>query len=162
MKVTEIKRLPDGREESFTCDALYLTEALAVLRFQVPPNSNYIIHDTTIPPGSTTLAIFWQGTNCLVYKMIDSKGTLLGYRFDVCKDVDITTETVKWTDLVLDAWLGPSNQLVFLDEEEVAELTDKGIISQEDLETIASAKKFLSENYLQVIAKAEELLRTLA
>lgn len=159
MRITEIKRWLDGREEAFVCDALYVAEAVAVLRFQVPPDSNYTVHDTVIPPGATTFAVFWAGANYLVYRMMDAGGDLIGHRFDVCKALDITKDAVKWTDLVLDAWVDSSNHLTFLDEEEVVELQEKGLISQEDVETITNTKEFLSKNYLQVIAKTEEVLK---
>ncbi len=161
MRITEIKRWLDGREEAFICDALYVAEAVAVLRFQVAPDSSYTVHDTVIPSGATTFAVFWEGANYLTYRIMDADGHLIGYRFDVCKEVYITEEAVKWTDLVLDVWVDSSNHLTFMDEEEVIELQDKGLISQEDGETIANTKEFLSENYLQVIAKAEELLSAL-
>ena len=163
MKVTEIKRWLDGRQERFVCEALRITDQVAVLRFLVPPESNYVVHDAAISPGSATLAVFWEGANYLVYKMIDSSGALIGYRFDVCKDVDITLDKVKWTDLVLDAWVATTSSIVFLDEDEVVELRVSGLISDKDYKIIEKTKEFLFNNYLQVIADTEkELKRTCA
>ncbi|MSQ14572.1 MAG: DUF402 domain-containing protein [Dehalococcoidia bacterium] len=160
MEVIEIKRRLDGREERFPCLALGLTDRVAVLRFNIPPEANFVVQKTVIPSGSTTIAVFWQGANYLVYKMMDARGALLGYRLDVCKDVDITTNTVNWTDLVLDAWVAASDAILFLDEDEVDELTAGGLILGEDRRIIEMTKEFLLSNYLQVISDAEKEIKS--
>ncbi|MBM2826794.1 MAG: hypothetical protein HW403_858 [Dehalococcoidia bacterium] len=159
MKITEIKRHLDGREESFICDALLITDDVAILRFELPPGSHYQV-DATVPlAGRVTEAVFWRDRAYLLYKMLDDGGGLIGYRFDVCRDVAIEGNTVAWTDLVLDAWVDSDGILQFLDEGEVSVLVKQAVISEADLRIIAEAKEEIAAQFQQIIREAEAVIQ---
>ena len=144
MQIRENKHRLNGHRQTFFCDLLYRDGEAMVLRFQT----------TTGPYAAvthTTEGYFWQGRNYLVYKMFNQSGELVGNRFDVCRDVRFGADSVDWTDLILDFFVTPQGELRVLDETEVEEAVQNGVLSPEDQEIIASTHRFLERGYGEVI-----------
>lgn len=159
MQAREIKRHLDGRKEEFLCEAIYLNQRMAILRFETPPGHRYRV-DASIPlSAQVTQGVFWKNRNYLLYKMFNADGSLLGYRFDICCDVNIGPDFVEWTDLVLDFWVDAQGEARLLDEEEVAQYQARGLLGPKELEILRKTKTLLISNYPAIIQEAESLLK---
>ncbi|MBI4499058.1 MAG: DUF402 domain-containing protein [Chloroflexi bacterium] len=156
MQVREIKQHLNGTRQVFFCEALHLDPQVAVLRFVV--NADYATDPSVARPHRSTLGYFWAGRNYLLYQMFGDNQTLLGYRFDVCTDVQITEDTVRWTDLLLDFWVDPDlSQGQFLDEDELADALQHGLLTPEQQAAVAQAREQLATGFRDIIREAQDL-----
>lgn len=161
MQVREIKEHLNGTRQVFFCEALHLTSDLAVLRFLA--TADYSTDPSTERPHRSTDGYFWAGRNYLMYQMFGDNDALLGYRFDVCDDVHIEGDTVRWTDLLLDFWVDPDlSQSQFEDEDELADALRRGLLTPEQQAAVARARQQLETGFRDIIAEGEELRARLA
>ena len=66
----EIKRHKNKPEQQFHCELLHRETGYAVLRYVARKPG--LIADIIIPPGSTTIAHYWQKRPYVVWRMFDS------------------------------------------------------------------------------------------
>lgn len=154
MKITEIKRHLDGREERFQCDVLTLRADRAVVRFEFHQDDPRRDGPFYLPAGTiVTHAYFWEDRHYLVYKLMGSDGTLYGHRFDVCEHVHISRarKEVRWTDLMLDLWIDAKGAIYPLDEDEVERAHARGWLTQRQLEIIEETKAHVLEGYRRIL-----------
>lgn len=150
MRFREVKRKPNGSLHAFDCDLVYRTDDALIVRY----------HATEEPFKSIAAmseGYYWRGRNYLMYKMFNEDGDLIGYRFDVCRDVRIAENQVEWTDLYLDARVSPAGDVRIEDEDEVAEASARGELSAEDQRIIRVTRKLLETDYQNIIQEASEL-----
>jgi hypothetical protein len=157
VQVQEVKQRLDGSRQVFYCDALLITDSVAVLKFTA--TADYTTDPSTDLPHRYTEAFFWAGRPYLLYRMYGDDNRLIGYRFDVCTDVEIRPNMVRYTDLLLDFWVSPDLETTrFMDEDEVAAAAGRGLLSADHLAIIEQARNELSANYRDVLAEARTLM----
>ncbi|MCX6023193.1 MAG: DUF402 domain-containing protein [Chloroflexi bacterium] len=156
MQIQEIKQRLDGSRQVFYCDVVWLGGDAAVLKFVA--TMDYSTNPSADLPHKFTEGYFWQGRPYLMYKMFGDVDQLIGYRFDVCTDVRITSDAVRWTDLLLDFWVDPElTSSRFMDEDELATATARGLLTPEHLAVVDEAREALAGSYRTIIADAEAL-----
>ena len=88
--------------------------------------------------------------------MYDDKGNLIEWYFDISKKTGLENGIPYEDDLYLDMIITPNGKKIVLDEEELLEAKDNGIITQEDVE---NAYKTLSELDSKYVQNLDELIR---
>lgn len=152
MRITEIKRHLDGREERYVCDLIDFVPGRAVVRFVWERDEPLRDGPIDLPAGeSVTHAYFWKGRHYLVYTLMSSEGEVYGHRFDICDDVHISLAGIRWTDLLLDLWVDPAGEIHVLDEHEVDQARAAGLLTERRLTIIAEAKAHLLAHYRRVL-----------
>lgn len=156
MQIVEVKRHLDGHEERFVCDVLELVEGeRAVVRWRSSLERPLEDGPLRIPPGPLlTLGYFWADRTYLVYKMLrpGPSEMLYGHRFDICTDVSITPEEIRYLDLLVDVWVDPQGNFFVLDEEELQEARARGLLTPEQLRIIETALAELRAHYREILA----------
>lgn len=76
---------------------------------------------------------FPRGEHFVVTTMFDAQGQVVQWYIDICKTIGMTDQQVPWfDDLYLDIVKLPSGELMLLDEDELEEALDDGMITQKD------------------------------
>ena len=76
---------------------------------------------------------FPQGEHFVVTTMFDPKGQVVQWYIDICKAQGLTDQQVPWfDDLYLDIVKLPTGEVLLLDEDELEEALDGGLITQKD------------------------------
>jgi hypothetical protein len=134
----ETKRHINKPTQTYTCELFCQGSDWVVLRYV--SEAEWYIGNTHLPVGTSTLACYEQGADCVLWRMIDPKGHLIGHLFHICADIDIQPSAVDYLDLLLDVWVDAQDALVILDEDELADCVyhDKLTESQaHEIETFA-------------------------
>lgn len=150
MQVKEIKRHLNGAQQVFYCDLVYLGQEAAIIRYTATEDPYKAV-------AAVSEGYYWQGKNYLMYKLFDEFGGLVGYRFDVCRDVRIESGQVEWTDLYLDAFVSPGGDIRVDDEAEVAEAVARGELTAADQAIIQRTRALLETEYRRIIEEAARL-----
>jgi hypothetical protein len=154
--IRETKTTLGGRRQSFDCGLLALSPRLAVVRFQhtqTRTTSGFVI-----PAGSVTFGFFWSGRHYNLYRFTSPGGAVIAYRFDVVDNVRINRGEVRYTDLLLDAWLPPGGRLRIEDEDEVDAALAAGLLSPRRQAIIARTRRLLERGHPRIVAEAEREL----
>jgi hypothetical protein len=159
-EVLEVKRFPQGRQETYRCQALAMGPRLAVLLF--PHLSERRAGGFVFPVGGRTYGFFWARRHYLLYALYGPDGGLIAHRFDVVDEVRLRPGRVEYLDLALDVWVDPAGRAWTEDEDEVAELASQGLLSAQRLALIERTKRLLLSRHLRIVAEAQQELRRLA
>jgi protein associated with RNAse G/E len=141
----EIKHHLDGRRDEWPCEALSVTETLAVVRFVLPEP----IRD--VPAGAVTVGFFWRDRS---YNLYVFRSPNLGYRFDVVTDVRIRPDRVQYLDLLLDVRVLPDGTVRVEDQGEVEEAASRGLLSPEQGSIIERTRDHLLERHAEIVEEA--------
>lgn len=159
-RIVEVKRRLDGSEERFDCELVHRTPWLVAVLFQMRPPRYRSELDS--------YGLFWRRRpyNCY-YAVRSGHSEAVFTRFDVVRDVDVTEASgaasleVRYTDLLLDLWVG-SDGARWEDEDEVAAAVRDGLLSEADRARIERARAVLDGGgHLRVAAEVRRLLRSL-
>jgi hypothetical protein len=150
----EIKRHKNKPDQQFACELLHREQGYAVLRYQ--SDEPGLISDIPIPPGSTTIAHYWQDRFYVAWRMFDQKGCLLGTLFHVCSNVELGQDRVSYDDLLLDIWINPGGTMRVLDEDEVRQTFSNGQLSEAELTIIDNAHWHIRTHYTSIIDELAE------
>jgi hypothetical protein len=145
----EIKRHKNKPEQQFACELLHREPGYAVLCYS--SNEPGLIADIRIAPQATTIAHYWQNRSYVVWRMFDCSGCLIGTLFHICSDVCIHARHLSYDDLLLDIWIAPDNSLRILDEGELQECIDKGLINNAELRSIRQAQQNILSRHPKII-----------
>lgn len=154
MKITEMKHHVDGRVSTFDCEAISLNNDSVVVNFVWLRDEPLQDGPLFFPSGEIhTRGYFWSDRNYLIYTITMPDGELLGHRIDICENVEIDVERgiVSYDDLVLDFWIDLDDAIHVLDQDELDELRDRGLLKAQQLERIERTKDHLIDNYLEII-----------
>jgi len=146
----EIKRHKNKPEQHFNCELLHREFGYAVLRYS--SNKPGLIADIRIPPGSTTIAHYWQLRPYVAWRMFDSNACLLGTLFHICSNVRIHDDRLSYDDLLLDIWIAPNNKVRVLDLDELKLCIDKGLINDAELRNIREAQQGILLHHPEIIS----------
>ena len=167
MSIVEVKRHLDGREERFVCDVLELVPGeRAVVLWRTELSEPLRDGPLYIPPGPLiTKGYFWADRSYLVYEMrrggpdpdLDpdngAGGPLWGHRFDVCTDVSITPQEIRYLDLIVDVWVDARGRFFVLDEDELRRAKARGLLRPEQERVVRETLAFLRERHRDVLAE---------
>jgi hypothetical protein len=159
-EVLEVKRFPEGRQETYRCQALEVSPRLTVVLFLHP--SERRAGGFLFPAGSRTYGFFWARRHYSLYGLHRPDGGLIAHRFDVVDEVRLRPGRVEYLDLALDIWVDPSGRAWTEDEDEVAELASQGLLSSQRLALIDRTKRLLLAHHRRITTEAHEELRRLA
>lgn len=151
--IQETKVTLDGLQQTFECGVIALSPRLVIVRFEHPASRR--AGEFLIPAGSITYGFFWPGRHYNLYRFTASDGSVIVYRFDVVDGVRITPGRVRYTDLLLDAWLTVTGDIRFEDEEEVAAAEAAGILSPRRRAIIARTRRLLARAHARIVTEAE-------
>ncbi len=161
-RIVEVKRRLDGSEERFDCELVHRTPWLVAVLFQMRPPRYRSEVDS--------YGLFWRRRpyNCY-YAVRPGDAEAVFTRFDVVRGVDVSevregsgaAAEVRYTDLLLDLWVGPDGAR-WEDEDEVAAAVRGGLLSDADRARIERARAVLDGGgHLRVAAEVRRLLRSL-
>jgi hypothetical protein len=145
----EIKRHKNKPEQRFNCELLHRESGYAVLRYVA--DAPGLIADIHIPPGSTTIAHYWQQRPYVAWRMFDCTSHLIGSLFHICTHVRIHDDHLSYDDLLLDIWIAPDGSLRVLDENELQECITQNRINATELGYIRKAQQHITQHYLEII-----------
>ncbi len=155
MPFREVKHKLNGSQQVFDCELLFQSDDAIIVRF-VATEEPYI------SMAHHSEGYFWRDRNYLMYKMFRENDDLVGYRLDVCRDVQFGSEQVDWTDLVLDARVSPGYNVSIEDEDEVTEAIAAGLLSPADQQIIATTKRIFETGITAIVSDAERLRESTA
>jgi hypothetical protein len=158
-KVLEVKRFPEGRQETYRCQALDVSPRLSVVLFLHPGERR--AGGFLFPAGSRTYGFFWARRHYSLYALHRPDGSLIAHRFDVIDEVRLRPGRVEYLDLALDVWVDPSGRAWTEDEDEVVDLASRGLLSPRRLALIERTKRLLLARHHLITAEAQEELRRL-
>ncbi len=165
MSIVEVKRHLDGREERFVCDVLELVPGeRAVVLWRTELSRPLEDGPLRIPPGPLiTKGYFWVDRSYLVYEMRrggpdpdpdgGASGPLWGHRFDVCTDVSITPQEIRYLDLIVDVWVDARGRFFVLDEDELRRAKARGLLRPEHERLIEATLEELRARYPALLAE---------
>lgn len=153
--ITEIKRHLDGRMQQFVCELLHQDREVTIIRFQArgTPYAQRIHHSD---------GFFWSGRNYLMYQLFGHESQVVGYRFDVCKDVRFSSGSVEFTDLLLDVVMDVHGGVEVQDDDEVDAAHAAGQLTPTDLAVIIQTRAFLVEEAASIIGEVQALRQRLS
>jgi hypothetical protein len=121
-RLLEVKERLQGEALRFPLERWLVTDSLAVGR--------WLAHDDRYAHAHTTSwGCWWRGRPYGAYRVHRPDGSLRNYRLDVVEAVRIAPDSVRYRDLLLDAWILPSGEVRLEDEDEVETAVASGMLS---------------------------------
>ncbi len=135
--ITEIKHNPGKPDQSFQCGLLHHGGSCMVISYR--SDRPYSLGDIRIPSGTLTLAYYEEGLPYVLWKMIGPGGRLVGHYVHLCDRVRIGPDRVEYDDLLLDLWFYPDGGCRVLDEDELIQARDEGLIDGQTADRIRTS-----------------------
>ena len=150
--VEEVKIHKNKQTQRFSCRLLLREQGHMILFYKSSAEGK--IADIVIKKGSSTIAHYWTGRGYVLWRMYDAEINLIGTLFHICREVDMSDHGVSYIDLVLDIWIPPDGSARVLDEDELEECKCAGLLTQDETAWIEKQKKYILQNYSQIISEA--------
>lgn len=160
--VQEIIHKLNGPDETYWCDTLHSDPGYVVLRFDVDEAAQ--IGPYVIPAGSLTIAHYRDETPWVLWEMYgptingSRARNLLGCCYHLCHPPSLqltegeSDSRVEYTDLLLDLWFSPEGRLTPLDEDELDEAAQRGVVADDEMQQIGSALKTIAAHHSDIVA----------
>lgn len=143
-------RLHRGKPpQEFACHLLHRENGYLVLRYVNPGPAK--INDIPVKKGSVTIAHYWNHKNYILWKIKEPDGLLKGYLFHICKNTAIGKNFVRYEDLELDIWFDPEGHATVLDQDEVDNCFEQGLIHADEISLINHQKKEILTNFKSIV-----------
>jgi hypothetical protein len=140
-KIIEKKRHLNKPDERYECEFLESEPGQLVIRYISDRKFASKRLGITFPPGCVTIALYWEVRSYVFWGIFSSEYELLGYLIHICKDVRISDKSVSYLDMLLDIWFFPDGRHIILDEDEVEECTESGVLNDSDREYIEKSRE---------------------
>ena len=150
-KIEEIKRHKNKPDQRFLCDLALRAQDHIVLLYHA--SSAGRIADIDVAPGSTTIAHYWQNGGYVLWRMFAADRTLVGTLFHICSNTAIKKQTVSYDDLIVDIWITPQGIARVLDEDELADAINAGLVTDDELKWIEQQKNIILTDYSDIISR---------
>ena len=147
--IEEIKIHKNKETQRFLCNVLHREAGYLVLSYRAKQPGR--IKDTVIPAGSTTIAHYWTGRGYVLWRMYGPDSSLIGTLFHICRDVFITETAVQYLDLIIDIWIPADGETRVLDEDELEECRQQGLVSNEEITWIEEQKNIILNNTVEIL-----------
>jgi hypothetical protein len=154
-KIEEIKRHKNKPEQRFLCDLALREPGHIVLVYHAASAGR--IADIYIAPGSTTIAHYWQSGGYVLWRMFAADRTLIGSLFHICANTDIQETSVSYDDLILDIWITPQGVARVLDEDELADAIDAGLVTKDERRWIEQQKLIIFADNATIIDRIRDI-----
>ena len=154
--VTEFKRNLNKPDQSFSCSLLYHGGSRMVLSYR--SDRPYRQGDIRIPSGTLTLAYYEEGLPYILWKMIGPDGRLVGHYVHLCDRVRIGSDRVEYDDQLLDLWFFPDGDCRVLDEDELKQASDDGLIDGQAADRIRTSAEDVRRRIHTIMADFDTLL----
>lgn len=159
MRITEVKRHPDGAEHRFDCELVLRRPHLVVVLFEHWHGRSAGGFD--IPAGSRTYGFFWSRRPYSLYRIAGPDGTLIAHRYDIVQDVRLGDREVSYLDLLLDIWVTPDGAVLIEDADDVAAWRQAGLLSAEQVGRIERAQALVLRRHRSIAGATARLLGSL-
>jgi len=147
--IEEIKVHKNKETQRFRCSLLYREADCLVLSYHAEKAGR--IKDIVIPAGSTTIAHYWTGRGYVLWRMYGPDSALIGTLFHICSAVTITETSVQYLDLIVDIWIPAQGEPLVLDEDELEECRQQGLVSDEERQWIEERKNIILNNTVEIL-----------
>jgi hypothetical protein len=158
-KITEIKCHKNKPDQQFVCDVALAEPGYIVIVYHAEKAGR--ISDIHIAPGSTTIAHYWQDGGYVLWRMFSRDKSLIGTLFHICRDTDINETEVRYTDLLLDIWIGADGAVRVLDEDELADAIQAGLVTEDEQRWIGQQKEIILIDYSDIIDRIRDTESTI-
>ncbi len=125
--IVEIKHNPGKPDQTFVCDLVRHDGDRIVISYV--SDRSYSVGEIRVPTGTETLAYYQENLPYVLWRMSGPDGQLVGYYIHLCDQVQITENTVEYRDLMLDVWFLPDGTYRLLDDDELDEAVNNGILN---------------------------------
>lgn len=88
------------------------------------------LEDLLLPRGSLSLGYFWESRAYNAYHWVDDNRHTLALYFNICDSTRITEHQVAWRDLAVDVLITPDLRCRVLDEEELPDDLEPGLLAR--------------------------------
>lgn len=121
MHMLERKRRYDGTVAEYACRFIRREGQELILLYVVPESFRIeAVHETVhIPPGTVTVAYYWEERPYNAYHWRAPDGTYLGTYFNLVRETAIAHNAVTYEDLIVDIMVLPSGHHAVLDLDEL-------------------------------------------
>ena len=157
--VTEIKHNPGKPGQSFQCDLLHYGGSRMVISYR--SDRPYRQGDIKIPSGTLTLAYYEEGLPYVLWKMVGPDGNLAGHYVHLCDRVRIREDRVEYDDQLLDLWFFPDGDCRVLDEDELRQACDTGLIDRGTADRIRTNAEEVRRGIPGIVTGFDVLLASL-
>jgi len=147
--IEEIKVHKNKETQRFRCSLLHREAGYLVLSYRAEQPGR--IKDIVLPAGSTTIAHYWTGRGYVLWRMYGPDSALIGTLFHICRDVTITETSVQYLDLIVDIWIPAQGEPLVLDEDELEECWEQGLVSNEERLWIEEQKNIILNNTVEIL-----------
>jgi hypothetical protein len=158
-KIEEIKRHKNKPDQRFLCDLALREKDHIVLVYHAETAGR--IADIDIAPGSTTIAHYWQSGGYVLWRMFSADRTLIGTLFHICHNTDIKEQNVSYDDLIVDIWVTPQGVDRVLDEDELADAINAGLVTTDERNWIEKQKQIILADYPAIIDRIVNIETTI-
>jgi hypothetical protein len=154
-RILEVKEQLNGVVRQFELECWLNHRDLIVGRW-VAGNAN----PYGLPSDLVSWGVWWRLRPYGIYRIHHADGQLYGYRADVLDRVEISTEGVRYRDLLLDAWVTPDRKVFLEDEDEVAVASLSGQLSSRDQRRIARARLLLTQGWDRIETRVDSAIES--
>jgi hypothetical protein len=147
--IEEIKVHKNKETQRFRCRVLRREADYLVLSYYADKPGR--IKDVVLPAGSTTIAHYWTGRGYVLWRMYGPDSALIGTLFHICSDVTITETSVQYLDLIVDIWIPAQGEPLVLDEDELEECRQQGLVKDEELRWIRKQQVLITGTHATII-----------
>jgi hypothetical protein len=147
--IEEIKVHKNKETQRFRCRVLRREADYLVLSYHADKPGR--IKDIVLPAGSTTIAHYWTGRGYVLWRMYGPGSALIGTLFHICSDVTITETVVQYLDLIVDIWIPAQGEPRVLDEDELEECWQQGLVSDEEMRWIITQRELVTAAHAEII-----------
>lgn len=154
--ITEIKHNPGKPDQSFQCGLLHHGGSRMVISYR--SDRPYSQGDIRIPTGTLTLAYYEEGLPYILWKMIGRGGRLVGHYVHLCDRVRIGPGRVEYDDQLLDLWFYPDGDVRVLDEDELQQASDIGLIDGQTADRVRNSAAEVMRGIKEIVTEFDALL----
>lgn len=97
-------------------------------------------------PGYKWITKWVKGNNYISTKILDEKGGVVAFYFDVCSPIAVSKGVFSFYDWYIDVWYPTGSNPVILDEEECKAALNEGYLSKNDFDVAITTGKYIVEN----------------
>lgn len=152
----EHKRHLNKPDEVYACDLVKRGNDWVILRYV--STREWSVADTVLPSGSQTLAYYQTGSDCVIWRMCDPLGMVMGHLFHVCSLLEVRECDVSYLDLMLDVWGQADGRVWVLDEDDVVASVAAGHLSEKQASAIAKIGCHIQTHWQALIDQLDQSL----
>jgi predicted RNA-binding protein associated with RNAse of E/G family len=148
----EKKLTLSGKEKSYECELVHLTDNFGVLKYVLSRNN--VVNGIKLNTGDVTYALYWTDRPYTIYVWLLNQGKERAYYFNIADRVSLHQTEFIWRDLVIDILVDPELRVHTLDEDELP-----ADLSPDLSRYIQATKELILRLHREIIRETDALLR---